>query len=58
METDKVLLSVQVSPAFRLALRRIALDRGCSVRALVTDALSRLVPTDSRKVTHEQKSFE
>ena len=65
--STKVLLSVQVDPAFRLALRRLALERNSTVQALVTSALrplvtaklSRLVPTDSRKVTlNEQKSFE
>ena len=41
--STKVLLSVQVDPAFRLALRRLALERGSTVQALVTSALSPLV---------------
>lgn len=60
-------MSVQVDPAFRLALRRLALERNSTVQALVTSALrplvtaelSRLVPTDSQKaILNEQKPFE
>ena len=42
-------MSVQVDPAFRLALRRLALERNSTVQALVTSALRPLVESTPSK---------
>lgn len=49
---ERVRLNIEMADAERQALKRLALDRHTTVKALVTEALSTLIPIHNSRSTH------